>query len=257
MRKGMFLTAAAMMLLVAGDASAQFGTKNFFNYCTTGAIRTCASAQVSTFDAGGGATRVEIRIRNLQGTNATDNTGGSLITSVGLTSPSISNATALSPFVTTEGTAVAKTGTGGGQHLAPGAYWSITNNPIQGQVAFSAHNNQGTRGGILGCNEAGPSNQSRFETCGNGGWVVFSFTTSNYVNFQQVEFAYGMQSAANGGGSYQCRSADPSCVPPPTTTTPEPVSMVLMGSGLAGLAAVRRRRRESGLVSDVDSEEDR
>jgi hypothetical protein len=87
-------------------------------------------------------------------------------------------------------------------------------------VEFSAGASNDKNGAVLGCNPSNANNVSVYvQTCdstGDTGWLVFSFSP---------------------------------------TVTPEPVSTVLMGSGLAGLAAVRRR--ESGLVDCDDSEEER
>jgi hypothetical protein len=214
------------------------------DYCLVGAIRTCASIRLETTPIAGGGTAVRMYVRNLQGTLGMDNTGGSLITEVGVTGVSV-GATTLNPPVS------GPVGSG-----SPAGYWSVqTNNwgtvpkPIGGPVAL----NIGVRnnvGGILGCDPSDANPSDYFKTCGAGsGWVVFDFTTANRwaATDPGVGVVWGIRSAAVDGNSYQCRTGDAPGSEHYCEVIPEPVTMVLLGTGLAGIGGVALYRRRRGL----------
>ncbi len=241
-----------LAVLAAGEARAD--DQWFADFCLVGAIRTCASIELHTtaiLDASGNriGTAVVLRIRNLEGIHPTDNTGGSVITRVGITQPNIGTT---SDLVVGSAGSVGVVGT-------PENNWVINNNPIGGQVEFSAGldnsgSNQGQlNGGVLGCNnpDGFASLSEYFRTCSNDGWVVFSFNTTGIWSADEAQVAWMIQSAAVDGGSYECRTEDATgehaCLP---SVVAEPMTVTLLGTGLLGawVTGWRRRRKGSTVV---------
>lgn len=102
---------------------------------------------------------------------------------------------------------------------------------------------------------------------GNGvvppdGQVVFTFTTSNTERFeaaiQNGELDYrahiqgygptGCSLKLDTGAQGQVGSAGTDCMP--ANSVPEPITMALLGTGLAGVGFIRRRRKGTDVVSE-------
>jgi len=239
MRKILVVAVAALLMPAAAQADT-------FSVCAPGSVHpsfhACASATVSFVgDATGGNIILQVRNLGLFNAGVESQAWGYAITGIGITAPEIANPS----WVGVEGTEEVGDAAGG---------WDFATSFMGFQVQAGGQTSSGTNGGIWGCYGT-PGAGPYFKTCEEGEFVTFTFRTTN-TNWNGdnalVSFAMRGQSGYEGD-SYRC-SDDPTATngnggcewgtgEGSGSTVPEPISLVLLGSGLLGLAGVRSRRR--------------
>ena len=124
------------------------------------------------------------------------------------------------------------------------SYWTRGANPIQLQLAGGV---SGHKGGINGCTNLGNGPNPHLLTCGQ-------YPTSPYLEFTFGGFAAGFDPANYTNFTYHSQQLpDGSSLkvtgPPPPTVTPEPMTVVLLASGLFGIGGIQlRSRRRKNLI---------
>lgn len=114
-------------------------------------------------------------------------------------------------------------------------------NPLKVQLGSSTGSQQE---GIIGCTDPSAGRGTYVQTCGSYGFMPFAeftFTVDPAIALKHYNFEFFGQQIAGGYGAKVSGSGVP------TEVVPEPVTMLLMGTGLAGIggAGWRRRRKDS------------
>jgi hypothetical protein len=217
---------------------------------------TCASVNVAVT-----GTTVAMKVQNLSGLFASEGAGSWVFTSIGLDNlMSAVNATS----------AVSMSGPTRGSDT-PSA-WSVFNNTQFGggiNVDLGGENGNGVNNGIASsCAAAGtlPGGSNELwmtpnaDCAGgysvtnpglNGGWALFTFNVNQTFDPNDpgtILFLKAQNGGPDGSLSTECITSNGSnsnanCLDIPPTTAPEPISMALLGTGLAGVGYVRRRRK--------------
>ncbi len=222
-------------LALSATGTLRAGELSWLNYCTTGAIRTCASVQIMT-TISGSTTNISVRVKNLQGTPNFTHLPAYGIASVWFdVSPGAYQSS--NPYVLEGDNLQNVAGTVNGAATAVEWHQHVIDqsNPLNGGFSYDRYLMHG--GAIIGC-DALPATTGAIQTCDD--WVTFNFTTNfawDVAQLGNVEMNY---QAVFADGSGQVCTAGLNC-----SVVPEPITMVLLGSGLLGVggAAYRKRRR--------------
>ena len=231
--------ATVALLALAAPAKAQTETANFDYTCIMGSFQVCASVRLSSVN-----NVLTMQVWNLNGTMGVQHT----MTSIGLyhAGSAFDWSGRVSSYAVTYGA----------QNIT--SLWTQNGaNDIQTLGGVKLELREGTQGnrGIIGCTD--PGGLQKWATCFDGAssfpgspFVQFTFNLNRHFALTNVELRWHSQQLPDGS-SLKCDTGGagdyPDCVP--NTAVPEPATMVLLGTGMAGIAAVRRRRNKKSVIA--------
>jgi hypothetical protein len=241
------LGALALVAVGASPAAAD-GFKNW-TVCGGSTFATCASVRLNVV-----GTSVTLSVRNLSGMQGTY--GGSVFTSIGLQNvpPGVGAIIPSSGYV--------KSMSGPTRGADTPTPWRLANDKVVGGgiwLDLATKNVKGVDNGIGSSCGLGslPANSDLFMSgaCGtsgmsnasaNGGWVVLEFDVSETWDPAAAGTELMVKGVNGPNGEVTVCLTSENCSP--ADVVPEPFTIALVGSGLAGIGLLRRRRKRDDVA---------
>lgn len=218
------------------------------SYCSPGSLRVCAAVSAASYQVGT-SWRVSLKVWNLFGNDGLSHT----LTAIGLYNAGWSGTASLLGGSYVNGS----TTTALSQWTAPANAIQTWGGGFMAGIDLSARST-GINEGLVGCNvTAGVP--PRLATCLPTSYALLDFSTSQQFDLASTwDFRYHSQEVDGTGCSLRVDSqygvqTDAATAAECGNVVPEPITMVLLGSGLAGVggAGLLRRRKKDGDVGNA------